>query len=58
MKIDDTDNAGETALHLAARNGNVNCVDLLIKNAKLEALDVCNLDDQTPLHMAVIYNHP
>ena len=58
MQLSDVDNSGETPLHLASRNGHVECVELLTKDLERGSVDICNIDDQTPLHLAVIHNQP
>lgn len=58
MQLDDTDCTGESALHVASRNGHNGCVEVLIKNAQRHTIYARNPDDQTPLHLAVINNHP
>jgi ankyrin repeat protein len=48
---------GDTPLHLAAMNGNIDALDLLIKNfAAIDPLSASTLNKQTPLHYAITYN--
>ena len=58
MQVDDIDNSGESALHLAAQYGHDECVELLIKDAQQDTLNIRNGENHTPLHLAVIYNQP
>ena len=53
--IFDVNEAGETPLHIAARNGNLNIVRYLIRKGANKNAD--NPKDQTPLHLAVQAGH-
>jgi len=53
--VDSRDREMRTPLHLAARVGSVEMVELLLNyGADINAID---LDKNTPLHRAVLYNH-
>ena len=58
IDLNQVENTGETALHVAARYGNVSCVRLLSKGAEPEVIDCDNPEKQTPLHLAVIRKQP
>jgi len=47
---------GQTALHKAAKNGNLSTVKLLVKAHKL-AVNKCDRGGNTPLHIAAEQNH-
>ena len=53
--IHDKSNRGNTPLHLAAQEGNLNSVASLL--SPQTNLNVTNLDGQTPLHLAAINGH-
>jgi ankyrin repeat protein len=60
-KISLKNNKNETPLHIAAMNGYVEAVDLLvkalIKNNNVDALNSLDVNDFTPLHWAAIKGH-
>ena len=56
--VNDCDKFGETALHLASKNGHADCVELLVEKGMEKIISVCNAEKQTPLHLAVINNKP
>ncbi|ODQ82755.1 hypothetical protein BABINDRAFT_159270 [Babjeviella inositovora NRRL Y-12698] len=47
---------GNTALHLAAHNGNFEVLDTILDQEGVEVDPVNNLDKETPLHLAVKYS--
>ncbi|XP_013386790.1 transient receptor potential cation channel subfamily A member 1 homolog, partial [Lingula anatina] len=54
--IDEPDRYGNTPLHIAAQLGHINCVKLLMEHNAM--VDDKNEDEQTPLHLAAMYDQP
>lgn len=55
VPLDEGDEDGNTALHIAAQNGSYDIVRLLMK--KESPLDLQNNDGDTPLHLATLWKH-
>jgi len=56
IKINEQDINGNTALHIACRNGSANCVELLLNNLDIDC-NVINSFGQTALHIASSEGH-
>ena len=56
FNADHPDNKGDTALHIAAQQGNVSIIEILKTNGA--SINIRNLDDEYPLHKALVHNNP
>ncbi len=57
MLINSTDSSNSTPLHLAAQEGNVDSVEMLINLAKSIKIDAKNELNKTPIHLAATRGH-
>ena len=53
--INAQDERGSTALHMAAANGNIECMKRLLEAGA--SVDVCNGEQNSPLHFACLLGH-
>jgi ankyrin repeat protein len=54
-KVDAINKYGQTALHAACKNGNIDIVNSLLKCNSI--IKLCGVDVHTPLYKACVYGH-